>query len=233
MKTLVESARTNLQVDGNRIRFYPAFLNRDGQAEMLANIRDVFATAPLFTPRMPRSGRPMSVRMSNCGPLGWVSDESGYRYEAMHPETGRAWPPIPNALIAMWNQVAEYPHVPEACLINFYGAAAKMGLHQDRDETDFSAPVVSLSLGDSCLFRVGGLKRSDPTRSFRLNSGDVVVLGGGTRLAFHGVDRIYPGTSTLLAESGRINLTMRRVTRPDLEHPRPQRDATIFQEKLQ
>jgi alkylated DNA repair protein (DNA oxidative demethylase) len=99
-------------------------------------------------------------------------------------------------------------------LINYYGHSAKMGLHQDRDEADLSAPVVSLSLGDSCLFRAGGDKRSGPTRSFRLNSGDVLVLGDDARLAFHGVDRIYPGTSTLLAEGGRINVTMRRVTRP-------------------
>jgi DNA oxidative demethylase len=201
--------------DGTGLRFYPGYFDREKQMAVIAMLRKVFAIAPLYTPRMPRSGRPMSVRMSNCGSLGWVSDESGYRYEPMHPETGRAWPPIPEALLAMWNQVAEYPRMPEACLINFYGAAAKMGLHQDRDETDFSAPVVSLSLGDSCLFRVGGIKRGDPTRSFRLNSGDVVVLAGSARLAFHGVDRIYPGTSTLLAEGGRINLTMRRVTRPE------------------
>jgi len=116
-------------------------------------------------------------------------------------------------LIAMWHDLADYPHAPEACLINFYGPTAKMGLHQDRDEQDFAAPVVSLSLGDSCLFRVGGLKRNDPTRSVRLNSGDAFVLGGSARLVFHGVDRIYPGTSTLLAGGGRINLTMRRVTR--------------------
>jgi len=154
------------------------------------------------------------VRMSNCGPLGWLSDEAGYRYAPAHPQTGRAWPPIPEALMAIWHDVARYPHPPEACLINFYGTTAKMGLHQDRDEADFDAPVVSVSLGDSCLFRVGGAKRGDPTRSLRLNSGDVLVLGGATRLAFHGVDRIYPGTSTLLAEGGRINLTMRRVTRP-------------------
>ena len=153
--------------------------------------------------------------MSNCGPLGWVSDQNGYRYAATHPETGRPWPPIPDALIAIWNDIAQYPHPPEACLINFYGPAAKMGLHQDRDEEDFAAPVVSLSLGDSCLFRVGGQKRGDPTRAFRLNSGDALVLGGAARLAFHGVDRIYPGTSRLLAEGGRINLTLRRVTRPD------------------
>jgi alkylated DNA repair protein (DNA oxidative demethylase) len=163
--------------------------------------------------------------MSNCGPLGWLSDENGYRYQPTHPETGLPWPPMPDALIAIWNSVAQYLYPPEACLINFYSPAAKMGLHQDRDEADFDAPVVSLSLGDACLFRVGGLRRSDPTRSFRLNSGDVLVLGGGCRLAFHGVDRIYPGTSTLLAEGGRINLTLRRVTRPDLDRSRPRQAA--------
>src|ERR1700692_4942085 len=196
------------------LRFYPGYLDRAQQTAMLAALREVFGSAPLFTPRMPKSGRPFSVRMSNCGPLGWLSDESGYRYTPVHPETGLAWPPLPNALLALWSDVAGYAHPPEACLINFYASSAKMGLHQDRDEADFAAPVVSVSLGDSCLFRVGGLKRRDPSRSFRLNSGDVVVLGGDARLAFHGVDRIYPGTSTLLAEGGRINLTMRRVTRP-------------------
>jgi DNA oxidative demethylase len=200
--------------DGSGWRVYPGYFDRDRQAAMLAAIHDVFAAAPLYTPRMPKSGRPMSVRMTNCGPLGWFSDERGYRYEPAHPQTGWPWPPIPDALIAMWNDVAGYLHPPEACLINFYGPAAKMGLHQDRDEADFSAPVVSLSLGDSCLFRIGGAKRSDPTRSFRLNSGDVLVFGGDARLAFHGVDRIYPGTSSLLAQGGRINLTMRRVTHP-------------------
>jgi alkylated DNA repair protein (DNA oxidative demethylase) len=194
------------------LRYYPGYLDRNGQVSLRAALDKVFAAAPLFTPRMPKSGRPFTVRMSNCGPLGWISDENGYRYEPAQPITGRPWPPIPEALIAMWHDLADYPHEPEACLINFYGPAAKMGLHQDRDEDDFAAPVVSLSLGDSCLFRVGGLTRKEPTRSFRLNSGDVVVLGGGARLAFHGVDRIYPGTSTLLAEGGRINLTMRRVT---------------------
>jgi alkylated DNA repair protein (DNA oxidative demethylase) len=121
----------------------------------------------------------------------------------------------------MWSALAQYAHQPQACLINFYGPGAKMGLHQDRDEDDFDAPVVSLSLGDSCLFRVGGTKRSDPSRSFRLSSGDVLVLGGASRLAFHGVDRIYPGTSTLLPEGGRINLTLRRVTRPEIPHFSP------------
>jgi len=193
--------------------YYPGYLDRDGQAALLAALDEVFAAAPPFTPRMPKSGRPFTVRMSNCGPLGWISDENGYRYEPTHPATGRPWPPMPGMLIAIWHDLADYPHAPEACLINFYGPAAKMGLHQDRDEQDSAAPVVSLSLGDSCLFRVGGLKRNDPTRSVRLNSGDAFVLGGNARLVFHGVDRIYPGTSTLLAGGGRINLTMRRVTR--------------------
>jgi DNA oxidative demethylase len=191
----------------------PGYLDRNGQTALLAALDEVFAAAPLFTPRMPKSGRPFTVRMSNCGPLGWISDESGYRYEQTHPVTGSPWPPMPDVLITIWNDLAVYPHAPEACLINFYGPTAKMGLHQDRDEEDLAAPVVSLSLGDSCLFRVGGLKRSDRTRSFCLNSGDALVLGGGARLVFHGVDRIYSGTSSLLAGGGRINLTMRRVTR--------------------
>jgi DNA oxidative demethylase len=205
----------NVDCDGTGLRFYPDYLDRQRQAAVLAELRQVLADAPLFTSHMPHSGRPMSVRMSNCGPLGWLSDQAGYRYEPRHPATGRPWPPIPGALVALWNEVSNYSAAPEACLINFYADTAKMGLHQDRDETDFEAPVISLSLGDSCLFRVGGPRRGDPTRSFRLNSGDVVVLGGSARLAFHGVDRIYPGTSTLLAEGGRLNLTMRRVTRPE------------------
>jgi alkylated DNA repair protein (DNA oxidative demethylase) len=199
----------------------PGYLDPSRQREFLAALREVIRDAPLYTPRMPKSGRPFTVRMSNCGPLGWISDERGYRYQPTHPVTGRPWPPMPEALMAMWDDLAGYRYPPEACLINFYGPTAKMGLHQDRDEEDFEAPVVSLSLGDRCLFRVGGLKRSDPTRSFRLNSGDALVLGGNSRLAFHGVDRIEPGTSTLLPEGGRINLTLRRVTCPDVEKSRP------------
>ena len=193
----------------------PAYLDRAAQHELLAAVRAVVAAAPLYLPRMPRSGTPMSVRMTNCGPLGWVTDaERGYRYQATHPETGAPWPPIPEILLAAWRALGGYPHPPQACLVNFYAADARLGLHQDKDEQDFAAPVVSLSLGDNALFRVGGLKRSDPTRSLRLASGDAVVLGGAGRLAFHGVDRILPGTSTLLAEGGRINLTLRRVTPP-------------------
>jgi alkylated DNA repair protein (DNA oxidative demethylase) len=196
------------------LRIVPGYLDRSAQAGMLAAVREVLARAPLYTPRMPKTGRPMSVRMTNCGPLGWVTDERGYRYQATHPETGAPWPRMPEVLLSAWAALADYGHPPEACLINVYGPDAKMGLHQDRDEQDFDAPVVSLSLGDTCLFRIGGTKRGDPTRSVRLASGDAVVLGGDARLAFHGVDRIMPGTSTLLPEGGRINLTLRRVTRP-------------------
>lgn len=205
--------------DAGGLRLYPEFLDGAAQIGLLAAVREVLSQAPLFTPRMPKSGRPFTVRMSNCGPLGWVSDERGYRYQPSHPDTGKAWPPLPPLLLAIWKELAGYPYEPEACLINFYGPGAKMGLHQDRDEDEPNAPVVSVSLGDACLFRVGGSKRSDPTRSFRLRSGDALVLDGAARSAFHGVDHIYAATSTLLPEGGRINLTLRRVTRGD-QQPR-------------
>ena len=192
----------------------PGYLGRPRQEALLQAVREVVAPAPLYTPRMPKSGQPMSVKMTNCGPLGWVTDERGYRYQPVHPETGAPWPPIPEILLGAWREFAGYPHAPQACLINFYGSASRMGQHQDRDEDDLAAPVVSLSLGDSCLFRIGGRTRADPTRSIRLASGDALVLGGDARLAFHGVDRILPGTSTLLPEGGRINVTLRRVTGP-------------------
>jgi alkylated DNA repair protein (DNA oxidative demethylase) len=163
---------------------------------------------------MPKSGAPFSVRMTNCGPLGWVSDTGGYRYQPHHPATGTAWPPMPASVLAAWHDLAAYPHPPQACLINVYAPEARMGLHQDRDELDFAAPVVSLSLGQSCLFRIGGTRRGDPTRSFRLASGDALVLAGEARLAFHGVDRLIRDTSTLLPDGSRINLTLRRVTKP-------------------
>jgi DNA oxidative demethylase len=192
----------------------PGYLDRAAQEALLAAVRAAIEQAPLFTPTMPGTGQPFSVRMTNCGPLGWVSDAGGYRYQPMHPKTGRPWPPIPEAAMQAWGDLAGYAAPPEACLINVYAPSARMGLHQDRDEQDFAAPVLSLSLGDTCLFRIGGSRRSDPTRSFRLASGDVLVLGGKARLAFHGVDRIMAGTSTLLPEGGRINLTLRRVRIP-------------------
>jgi alkylated DNA repair protein (DNA oxidative demethylase) len=163
---------------------------------------------------MPRTGKPFSVRMTNAGPLGWVSDERGYRYQPRHPDTGKPWPPIPASARRAWDELGAYLLPPEACLVNLYPPGARMGLHQDRDEKDFSAPVLSLSLGDTALFRFGGTERGGPTRSVRLRSGDALVLGGPARLAFHGVDRLLSGTSVLLPEGGRINLTLRRVTRP-------------------
>jgi alkylated DNA repair protein (DNA oxidative demethylase) len=189
----------------------PGYLGRAAQEALLADVREAIRQAPLYAPTMPRTGRPFSVRMTNCGSLGWVSDAHGYRYQPTHPTTGRPWPAIPDLALRAWRDFAGDASAPQACLINVYAPTARMGLHQDRDEQDFTAPVVSLSLGDTCLFRVGGTRRSDPTRSFRLSSGDAVVLGGAARLAFHGVDRIMPGTSTLLPEGGRINLTLRRV----------------------
>jgi alkylated DNA repair protein (DNA oxidative demethylase) len=199
-------------LDGFRV--VPGYLDRAAQTALLADLGAVLRAAPPFVPRMPRTGRPFSVRMTNCGPLGWVSDESGYRYQADHPATGAPWPPMPAIVLAAWRDLAGYPHPPQACLVNVYDSAARMGLHQDRDEEDFAAPVVSLSLGDTCLFRVGGTMRNDRTRSLRLSSGDALVLGGAARLAFHSVDRIMAGTSTLLPAGGRINLTLRRVTQP-------------------
>lgn len=194
-------------------RFLPGYFDAASQAKLVDLIRQVTASAPLYTPRMPKTGKPMSVRMTNCGSLGWVTDrERGYRYQAMHPETGECWPAMPQMLLDLWRDVAGDSPEPEACLVNFYDDKARMGLHQDRDEEALDVPVVSVSLGDTCRFRLGGLERSDPTRSFKLASGDVVVLGSQSRLAFHGVDRIYPGTSTLLKNGGRINLTLRRVT---------------------
>jgi alkylated DNA repair protein (DNA oxidative demethylase) len=198
----------------NGVRHLPDHLDRAAQEALLEDVRKVVAAAPLYVPVMPRTGKEMSVRMTNCGSLGWVTDrERGYRYQPTHPVTGEPWPPIPDALLRLWRDVADYSHPPEACLVNFYTDAAKMGLHQDRDELDLAAPVLSVSLGDDCLFRVGQTSRDGQTKSFRLRSGDLVVLGGEGRLAFHGVDRIYPATSTLLKNGGRINLTLRRVTK--------------------
>ncbi len=196
------------------VSHHPGYLDRAAQEKLVADLRVAAGQAPFFTPRMPKTGKAFSVRMLNLGPLGWVSDEAGYRYQPRHPDTGAPWPPLPAIVRRAWEELANYRHPPEACLVNFYDATARMGLHQDRDEEDFDAPVVSLSLGDSAVFRIGGTTRTGRTMSLRLASGDAVVFGGPARLAFHGVDRILAGTSTLLPGGGRINLTLRRVTKP-------------------
>jgi DNA oxidative demethylase len=196
------------------LRHLPRYLDGDRQAALLGEVGSVIAAAPLFLPMMPRTGKPFSVRMTNCGTLGWVSDRTGgYRYQPTHPQTGRPSPPMPAMLLRLWEDVAGYPVGPEACLVNYYPPGARMGSHRDEDEEDQAAPVVSVSLGDNGVFHVGGLKRGDAKRRMTLRSGDVVVLEGPLRMAYHGIDRILPATSALLAEGGRINLTLRRVTR--------------------
>jgi alkylated DNA repair protein (DNA oxidative demethylase) len=196
------------------MRLLPGFLSLERQRNLLAEVREVVARAPLYNPSMPRSGSPYSVRMSNCGPLGWLSDRSGYRYSPTHPVTGEPWPAIPQPILDLWHEATGAAYRPEACLINLYGPTARLGLHRDQDEAAREAPILSISLGDTALFRIGGPERRSPTRSVRLGSGDLVVLDGPSRHWFHGVDRILPGTSQLLPEGGRINLTLRRVTLP-------------------
>lgn len=191
-------------------QLWPGLLDGAAQAALLDEVRAVVRAAPLYRPVTP-AGRPMSVRMTSAGAFGWVSDRAGYRYAPQHPE-GMAWPPIPPVALAVWEAVADCPRPPECCLVNFYGEGARMGLHQDRDEADFTCPVVSISLGDPGLFRVGGVARGGPTASAWLASGDVAVLAGPARLARHGVDRIRFGASGLLPQGGRINLTLRVVT---------------------
>jgi len=203
---------------GTGFQLLKGHFDRAAQARLAEAVLARVETSPLYTPHMPRSGRPMSVRMTNFGPLGWVTDkEQGYRYEPAHPLTGQAWPDMPDMLLDLWQAVSGWPDPPEACLVNWYGPGAKLGQHIDADEDAKFAPVVSVSLGDSAKFRLGGTTPKAATQTFTLDSGDVVVLAGEARRFRHGIDRIHPGTSTLLAPDwrpGRINLTLRRVRAP-------------------
>jgi len=191
-------------------RLLPGRLDPAAQADLIAEVTAAVARAPFYRPVTP-GGRPMSVEMTNLGPLGWITDAAGYRYAPTHPVTGDPWPPIPAVLLDLWSEVAGGQAPPDACLVNLYRDGARMGPHQDRDEADFTHPVLSISLGDTAVFRIGGHKRTDPMATVRLASGDVCVLAGEARLAFHGVDRILAGSSRLIPGGGRLNLTLRRA----------------------
>ncbi len=194
-------------------RHLPGFLDRPDQEALVSALRLAVAAAPFFTPVMPRTGKPFSVQMTNVGSLGWVSDVSGYRYQPSHPVTGGPWPAIPAELLQIWRTCLPEAPEPQACLVNLYRGEARMGLHQDRDEQALEVPVVSVSLGDSAMFRMSAApQRGGPTTGIRLESGDVFVFGGESRLNFHGISRVYAETSDLLVGGGRLNLTLRRVT---------------------
>ncbi|MBX2854607.1 MAG: alpha-ketoglutarate-dependent dioxygenase AlkB [Rhodobacteraceae bacterium] len=194
----------------NGARLHAEWLSPAAQAALVEDVRGVVESAPFLSPMTPW-GKPMTVRMTSAGTVGWVSDRSGYRYAPHHPATGAPWPPIPDSVLSVWRALSGAAVEPDCCLINYYAASARMGLHQDKDEADFSIPVLSISLGDPATFRIGGLARRDPTTSVTLSSGDVLVMGGDARLAYHGIDRVKFGGSTLLRDGGRLNLTLRRA----------------------
>jgi alkylated DNA repair protein (DNA oxidative demethylase) len=186
---------------------------RPVEAELLAALHEIEVQAPfrrMFTP----GGHQMSVAMTNCGEAGWVTDRAGYRYDGTDPESGKAWPPMPpvfRELVASAAREAGFAgFAPDACLINRYEPGAKMSLHQDRDETDFAAPIISVSLGLPAIFLFGGMKRSDKPQRYRLAHGDVVVWGGPSRLFFHGVAPLADGEHAVLGRQ-RINLTFRKA----------------------
>ena len=200
---------TEIDTGLDGFRLWPGRLGPDCQAELVEAVLSAIEVAPLYAPSTP-GGRPFSVRMTNLGPLGWVSDRAGYRYQPTHPVTGLAWPPIPPQLLELWHALSGWAEPPDACLVNLYRDGAKMGLHQDRDEADLEAPVLSVSLGDTAMFRIGP-PNGGSTRTIRLSSGDVCALTGPARLARHGIDRIIGGSSRLVPGGGRINLTLRRA----------------------
>lgn len=188
---------------------HSGYLDITAQRAVLDAVRGVVGQVPFFRPETPH-GKAMSVRMTAAGQYGWLSDKTGYRYAPIHP-SGKPWPAIPPEVLEIWQRVTGLERKPECCLINYYGADAKMGLHQDRDEKNMDWPVVSISLGDDGLFRMGNVTRGGKTESHWLRSGDVVVMGGDARLAYHGVDKIRAGSSKLLPKGGRLNLTLRVV----------------------
>jgi alkylated DNA repair protein (DNA oxidative demethylase) len=207
MNKVTAGADPTPQLEIRGVRLFRQFLDPAAQTTMVEDLRQVVSAAPLFRPVTAR-GQAMSVRMTSAGAVGWVSDRRGYRYDPQHPGGG-SWPEIPRSVLQVWQAVSGTDRVPDSCLVNFYDADARMGMHQDRDEVDLDQPVVSISLGDQALFRIGNLTRGGKTESVWLESGDVLVMGGAARLTFHGIDRIRPGSSTLLPNGGRLNLTLR------------------------
>lgn len=199
---------TVLHLNGVEVR--KGFLGPQAQAALTEQVREVARAAPPVRMETP-GGRRMSVAMTSAGRVGWVASRTGYAYVPEKPGGGD-WPAIPPGALEVWRAVSGWDADPDCCLVNWYAEGARMGLHRDADEGDFAAPVVSISLGDPGLFRVGGLARKGPTRSVWLESGDVAVLGGAARLAYHGVDRIRFGANGLLPGGGRLNLTMRVVS---------------------
>jgi DNA oxidative demethylase len=183
------------------------------EADLIAVLRDIVAQAP-FRHMVTPGGHQMSVAMTNCGSAGWVTDRTGYRYDRNDPDTGKPWPAMPPLLLDLARRAAERAGFrdfsPEVCLINRYVPGARMSLHQDRDELDFGAPIVSVSLGLPAIFLFGGLKRIDKTRRFRLEHGDIAVWGGPARLVFHGIAPLADGEHPLMGRQ-RINLTFRKV----------------------
>ena len=191
------------------VHVWQEWLSKEKQTKLVDDIRTVVAKAPFFIPST-HSGKKMSVRMTSAGRMGWVTDSLGYRYEPKHP-SGVPWPAIPISVLKVWESLSGSSRMPDCCLVNFYQTGARMGLHQDRDEADFNYPVLSISLGDEALFRIGNFEKSGTTKSVWLRSGDVIRMGEAARLIHHGVDRIKAGSSTLLKNGGRINLTLRVV----------------------
>jgi DNA oxidative demethylase len=186
---------------------------RPVEDELITALREIVVQAP-FRHMMTPGGHQMSVAMTNCGDAGWVTDRSGYRYDTIDPDSGKPWPPMPPSFLALAKQAALEAgfdnFATDACLINRYQPGARMSLHQDRDEGDFGAPIVSVSLGLPATFLFGGLKRSDKTQRYRLEHGDIAVWGGPARLAFHGVAALADGEHAVLGRQ-RINLTFRKA----------------------
>jgi DNA oxidative demethylase len=199
--------QATLEIGGFEIR--KGWLSPEAQAGMAADVAAVVEAAPFFAPMTPW-GKPMSVKMTSAGKYGWFTDRKGYRYVDRHP-SGAPWPAIPESVLGVWRALVPGDRLPDCCLVNWYGPTARMGMHRDADEADFGWPVVSISLGDPAVFRIGGLARKDPGQTVVLESGDVVVFGGTARLAYHGIDRIRAGGSRVWPEGGRVNLTLRVV----------------------